>query len=144
MMIIMEVFIDTAAGTIRADIIKTNGAYDNSTWLSGTQIAFSGWSCNTPIHTIEKENTKTMLYQAIGLNPGNTRIEEEFVNKTKDFYINIKGKYEDEFSGYSNELDMRVYIDAEIYDHYSVAFFDGIMVVKLFEIKNEKPNINRI
>ncbi len=79
---------------------------------------------------------KIYIYNAIGIPKENIKYETEFVNRTKETYLNIKGEYKDIFE---NEIDVHLFIDTDVYDKYEVEFHDGLVFVFLHEIINEKP-----
>lgn len=82
---------------------------------------------------------KIYIYNAIGIPKENIKYETEFVNRTKETYLNIKGEYKVEGIGFENEIDVHLLIDTNIYDKYEVEFHDGLVIVVLHEIINEKP-----
>ena len=82
---------------------------------------------------------KIYIYNAIGIPKENIKYETEFVNRTKETYLNIKGEYKVEDIGFENEIDVHLLIDTNIYDKYEVEFHDGLVIVVLHEIINEKP-----
>ena len=82
---------------------------------------------------------KIYIYNAIGIPKENIKYETEFVNRTKETYLNIKGEYKVEGIGFENEIDVHLLIDNDVYDKYEVDFHDGLVFVFLHEIINEKP-----
>ena len=82
---------------------------------------------------------KIYIYNAIGIPKENIKYETEFVNRTKETYLNIKGEYKVEDIGFENEIDVHLLIDTDVYDKYEVDFHDGLVFVFLHEIINEKP-----
>ena len=82
---------------------------------------------------------KIYIYNAIGIPKENIKYETEFVNRTKETYLNIKGEYKVENIGFENDIDVHLLIDTNIYDKYEVEFHDGLVIVVLHEIINEKP-----
>ena len=82
---------------------------------------------------------KIYIYNAIGIPKENIKYETEFVNRTKETYLNIKGEHKVEDIGFENEIDVHLLIDTNIYDKYEVEFHDGLVIVVLHEIINEKP-----
>ena len=105
---------------------------------------WGGTLYTTPSHTIEKDNKKILLYKAAGLSEASTTVEEEFINKTRDFYININGKYENDYLNWHNNVSIQIKVDTSIYSSYSVYFVDGLIIIELIEIQNEKPDIKRV
>lgn len=85
------------------------------------------------------ETDKIYIYNAIGIPRENIKYETEFVNRTKETYLNIKGEHKVEGIGFENEIDVHLLIDTDIYDKYEVDFHDGLIFVFLHEIINEKP-----
>ena len=94
---------------------------------------------DTPIYTIEKDCTKIMLYELIGLSEEMLKIETEFINKTKETYININGEFEDKLTGWKNNINIHQRIDTEVYSYYDCNIKDGILTIILHEIINERP-----
>ena len=82
---------------------------------------------------------KIYIYNAIGIPKENIKYETEFVNRTKETYLNIKGEYKVEGIGFENEIDVHLLIDTDVYDKYEVDFHDGLVFVFLHEIINDKP-----
>ena len=82
---------------------------------------------------------KIYIYNAVGIPKENIKYETEFVNRTKETYLNIKGEYKVEGIGFENEIDVHLLIDTNVYDKYEVDFHDGLIFVFLHEIINEKP-----
>lgn len=82
---------------------------------------------------------KIYIYNAIGIPKENIKYETEFVNRTKETYLNIKGGHKVEGIGFENEIDVHLLIDTNVYDKYEVDFHDGLIFVFLHEIINEKP-----
>lgn len=80
-----------------------------------------------------------LVYNAIGIPKENIKYETEFVNRTKETYLNIKGEHKVEGIGFENEIDVHLLIDTDVYDKYEVDFHDGLVFVFLHEIINEKP-----
>lgn len=82
---------------------------------------------------------KIYIYNAIGIPKENIKYETEFVNRTKETYLNIKGEHKVEGIGFESEIDIHLLIDTDVYDKYEVDFHDGLVFVFLHEIINEKP-----
>lgn len=82
---------------------------------------------------------KIFVYNAIGIPKENIKYETEFVNRTKETYLNIKGEHKAEDIGFESEIDVHLLIDTDVYDKYEVDFHDGLVFVFLHEIINEKP-----
>ena len=90
---------------------------------------------------VEKEinNDKVLLYEAWGIPKDMIAYETEFINKTKQTYLNIKGEFKNEIIGFENDINVHLRIDTDIYDGYEVHIEDGLVTVILHEIKNEPP-----
>lgn len=100
------------------------------------------WENNTYDHpVVEKElnGNKVLLYEAWGIPKGLIEYSTEFVNKTKQTYLNINGEYKIEEIGFENDINVHLEIDTNIYDGYEVHIEDGLITVTLHEIKNEIP-----
>lgn len=82
---------------------------------------------------------KIYIYNAIGIPKENIKYETEFVNRTKETYLNINGNYKNEAIGFENEINVHLLIDTDVYDKYEVEFHYGLAFVVLHEIINEKP-----
>lgn len=95
---------------------------------------------HTPAFRVAQVGTdKIYIYNAIGIPRENIKYETEFVNRTKETYLNIKGEHKVEGIGFENEIDVHLLIDTDVYDKYEVDFNDGLIFVFLHEIINEKP-----
>lgn len=93
-----------------------------------------------PVYRTAQVGTDTIyVYDAIGIPRENIKYETEFVNRTKKTYLNIKGEYKNEAIGFGNEINVHLLIDTDVYDKYEVEFHDGLVLVVLHEIINEKP-----
>lgn len=82
---------------------------------------------------------KIFIYNATGIPKENIKYETEFVNRTKETYLNIKGEHKIEGIGFENEINVHLLIDTNVYNKYEVDFHDGLVFVFLHEIINEKP-----
>ena len=82
---------------------------------------------------------KIYIYNAIGIPKENIKYETEFINRTKETYLNIKGEYKAEDIEFENKIDVHLLIDTDVYDKYEVEFHYGLAFVVLHEIINEKP-----
>lgn len=82
---------------------------------------------------------KIYIYNATGIPKENIKYETEFVNRTKETYLNIKGEHKVEDIGLENEINVHLFIDTDVYDKYEVEFHDGLIIVVLHEIINDKP-----
>lgn len=89
--------------------------------------------------TKELNNDKVLIYLATGIPKENITYETEFVNKTKETYLNIKGDVEVIDLGFKNDINIHLRIDTNIYDGYEVHIKNGLIAVVLHEIKNEAP-----
>ena len=94
---------------------------------------------DSPVIEKELNGDKVMLYEAYGIPKDFIKYSTEFVNKTKQTYLNIFGKREMPDLGFKNELNIRLLVDTNIYDGYEVHIEDGLVIVVLHEIKNEAP-----
>ena len=89
--------------------------------------------------TKELNNDKVMVYLATGIPSENITYETEFVNKTKQTYLNINGEVNMEELGFKNEIHVHLLIDTDIYEGYEVIIKDGTVMVVLHEILNTAP-----
>ena len=94
---------------------------------------------DAPVVTKEVNNDKVMLYEAWGIPKDMITYETEFVNKTKQTYLNIKGEFVNEMIGFENDINVHLRVDTDVYDGYEVHVEDGLVTVVLHEIKNEAP-----
>ena len=92
-----------------------------------------------PVVEKELNLSKVLLYEALGIPKDMITYSTEFINKTKETYLNIVGKHENEKIGFENDINIHLRIDTDIYDGYEVHIEDGLVSVYLHEIKNEKP-----
>ena len=88
----------------------------------------------------EVNNRKVMIYKACGIEK--IQYETEFINKTKETFLNVYGKCEIPICEYSEELKLHIYIDTNIYEGYEVKLHDGLLYVELVEIQNNKPELH--
>lgn len=93
----------------------------------------------TPYRAKQIGTDKIYIYKAEGIPKENIKYETEFVNRTKETYLNIKGEHKVEGIGFENEIDVHLLIDTNVYDKYEVDFHDGLVFVFLHEIINKKP-----
>ena len=94
---------------------------------------------NTAIRTIEKDNNKILVFNALGIPRENIEYKTEFVNKSKESYLVIQGNVELKDLNYENGINIRMKIDTDIYDGYDVYIENGLVFVRLHEIINEAP-----
>ena len=92
-----------------------------------------------PVVEKEVNNDKILLYEAWGIPNDVITYKTEFVNKTKQTYLNINGELKNEMIGFENDINVHLRIDTDIYDGYEVHVRDGLVTVVLHEIKNEAP-----
>ena len=92
-----------------------------------------------PVVEKEVNNDKVLLYEAWGIPKDMITYETEFINKTKQTYLNIKGEFKREIIGFENDINVHLRIDTDIYDGYEVHIEDGLVTVILHEVKNEAP-----
>lgn len=100
---------------------------------------FIGNEYNAPIRTIEKDNNKILVFNALGIPRENIEYKTEFVNKSKESYLIIQGNVELKDLNYENGINIRMKIDTDIYDGYDVYIENGLVFVRLHEIVNEAP-----
>ena len=94
---------------------------------------------NAPIRTIEKDNNKILVFNALGIPRENIEYKTEFVNKSKESYLVVQGSVELKDLNYENGINIRMKIDTDIYDGYDVYIENGLVFVRLHEIVNEAP-----
>lgn len=82
---------------------------------------------------------KIYIYKAEGIPKENIKYETEFVNRTKETYLNIKGEYENDKFELYNKINVHLLIDTDIYEGYEVHIMNGLVHVILHEIINEQP-----
>lgn len=96
---------------------------------------------DSPFNTIEKNNCKILQYELIGLNENHITIKKNFINKTKTLFLIVKGEYEDELTGWKNDINIKLEVDYSIYNKVSWSIQDGILNIILHEIPNEEPDV---
>lgn len=96
---------------------------------------------NTPIRTVEKDNCKILVFNALGIPKERISYKTEFVNKSKESYLLVKGEVDFGEYDYKNGINIREKINTDIYDGYDITIDDGLIVIKLHEILNEKPTL---
>lgn len=82
---------------------------------------------------------KIYIYNATGIPRENIKYETEFVNRTKETYLNITGEETIEVLDFRNKINVHLFIDTNIYDGYEVHIMNGLVHVILHEIINEQP-----
>lgn len=87
--------------------------------------------------TAQAGTYKIYIYNALGIPKKNINYKTEFINRTKQTYLNIKGEYKD--IGFENKINVHLFINTDIYNKYEVRFQDGLIFVVLHEIINKKP-----
>lgn len=92
-----------------------------------------------PVVEKDLNGYKVLLYEAWGIPKCLIEYSTEFINKTKETYLNIVGKFENESIGFENDINVHLKIDTDIYDGYEVHIEDGLITVSLHEIENEVP-----
>ncbi|WP_342759525.1 hypothetical protein [Kineothrix sedimenti] len=92
-----------------------------------------------PVITKELNNDKVMLFEAWGIPKENITYEIEFINKTRQTFLNVTGRAEIIDLGFENDINIHMLIDTEIYDGYEVNVDNGMVMVILHEIENEQP-----
>lgn len=92
-----------------------------------------------PIIEKEVNNTKILIYEALGVPKDLIKYETEFINKTKQTYLNIKGEFNNEIYDFANSINVHLRIDTNIYSGYEVNIEDGLVTVTLYEIINKVP-----
>ena len=103
------------------------------------ECMFMSSEYNTAIRTIEKDNNKILVFNALGIPRENIEYKTEFVNKSKESYLVVHGSVELKDLNYENGINIRMKIDTDIYNGYEVHIEDGLVTVILHEIKNEPP-----
>jgi len=122
---------------------NTNG-FNNGGFISNIEAIFKGNTnneYNNPINTIEKDNKKYLQYKLIGLNSKNIKVEKKFVNKTRELFVIVTGKFKDEVTGWENDININLRVDYRIYDEVTYNIQDGILTIILHEIINEEPEV---
>lgn len=113
--------------------------YDENIFEKEYECMFYENNYDRPVVEKELNGDKVMLYEAWGIPKDVITYSTEFVNKTKQTYLNVSGKYEMPELGFENDLNVHLLIDTNIYDGYEVHVEDGLVTVVLHEIKNEVP-----
>lgn len=93
----------------------------------------------TPYKVKQNAMDKCYVYKAMGIPKEKIKYETEFVNRTKETYLNITGEHTAEMLDIDNKINVHLFIDTDIYDRYEVHVVDGLVYVILHEIINEQP-----
>ena len=80
-----------------------------------------------------------LIYRAEGIPKENIKYKTEFVNRSKETYLNINGEYKDEILDLDNKISIHLLINTDVYEGYEVVIRDGLVFVILHEIINEQP-----
>ena len=113
--------------------------YDENIFEKEYKCMFYENDYDRPVVEKELNGNKVMLYEAWGVPKSMITYSTEFVNRTKQTYLNVTGKYEMPDLGFENDINIHLLIDTNIYDGYEVHIEDGLVTVVLHEIKNEAP-----
>lgn len=113
--------------------------YDENIFEKEYKCMFYENDYDRPVVEKELNGNKVMLYEAWGIPKSMITYSTEFVNRTKQTYLNVTGKYEMPDLGFENDINIHLLIDTNIYDGYEVHIEDGLVTVVLHEIKNEAP-----
>lgn len=113
--------------------------YDENIFEKEYKCMFYENDYDRPVVEKELNDDKVMLYEAWGIPKNLITYSTEFVNRTKQTYLNVTGKYEMPDLGFENDINIHLLIDTNIYDGYEVHIEDGLVMVVLHEIKNEAP-----
>lgn len=113
--------------------------YDENIFEKEYKCMFYENDYDRPVVEKELNGNKVMLYEAWGVPKSMITYSTEFVNRTKQTYLNVTGKYEMPDLGFENDINIHLLIDTDIYDGYEVHVEDGMVTVVLHEIKNEAP-----
>ena len=122
---------------------NTNG-FNNCGFISNIEAIFKGNTNNEydrPINTIEKNNKKYLQYELIGVNSKHIKVEKKFINKTRELFVIITGKFKDEVTGWENDININLRVDYKIYDKVTYNIQDGILTIILHEIINDEPEV---
>lgn len=113
--------------------------YDENIFEKEYKCMFYENDYDRPVVEKELNGDKVMLYEAWGIPKSLITYSTEFVNRTKQTYLNVIGKYENSELGFENDINIHLLIDTNIYDGYKVHVEDGLVTVVLHEFKNEAP-----
>lgn len=113
--------------------------YDENIFEKEYKCMFYENDYDRPVVEKELNGDKVMLYEAWGIPKSLITYSTEFVNRTRQTYLNVIGKYEMPELGFENDINIHLLIDTNIYDGYEVHIEDGMVTVVLHEIKNEAP-----
>lgn len=123
---------------------STNSSAVGSCWVESLYGKTTlSWEYDHPFNEIEKHRAKFLQYELIGIGEEDVKIETEFINKTKQIFLNVKGEIEDKITGWKNDINIHLEIDTSIYNSYSCKFNNGLLTIMLKEIVNEKPSFHR-
>lgn len=124
------------------DVIKSEKFFnDLGIFEREYKCMWIGDQYDRPVITKELNNDKVMIYKAIGIPKENIKYETEFVNKTKQTYLNVSGHAKSTELGFENQVNVHMLIDTDIYDGYEVSVNDDMVMIILHEIENEAPEL---
>lgn len=92
-----------------------------------------------PIATHEFDNRKLYTYELIGLDRENIFVRTEFINKSKDMYILVTGRKDFPDLNFENDINIRLKVDTNVYEHFKWDIFNGMLVIDLYEKINIEP-----
>ena len=124
------------------DAMRYSMEFKNNNYIKFEKEYMGMWistEYNQPIRTIEKDNNKILVFNALGIPKENIEYKTEFVNKSKETYLTVQGSVDLAELNYENGINIRMRIDTDIYDGYDVIIENGLVFVRLHEIINEAP-----
>ena len=131
----MPTYTSTCTGTL------TGGTLFKSSDIKEGRYCYanaSQWESEIfPFASKDENGTRILLYNIAGI--GSVEYSEEFVNRTKETFLNIKGECNLHDELYKNSVNIHLKIDTDVYDGYAINWADGILTVTLHEIVNKRP-----
>ena len=82
-----------------------------------------------------------MIFDAYGIPKENIKHGIEFINKTRQTFLNVCGRKKIKDLEFENHLNIHMLINTDIYEGYEVNVSDGMVMIILREILNEAPQL---
>ena len=135
-------------------LTHTGVLYDDS------NIHYDPTNCNSdncvPFRTVDVNNKRMIMYNAMGISGDNIKYHTEFINRTGETYLNING-YEkkvanrelpcgktEEIILYENKIHIHTKVDTNIYDEYEVNVYNGVLIITLHEVLKRVPKFSDV
>lgn len=116
---------------------------ESCTWPSFTINLVGGTSIyDRPVDKKEEGNRLYLRYNAIGIPADKLIVQEEFVNKTGEMFLDCTVEHHDKFWGSKQCVDIHYKVDTDVYESWDSFVENGYLVIVLNERKREQPDFH--